>query len=133
MISFDSFVGLPYLDRGRTRAGVDCYGLLRLVYGEQLGIELPAYSDRYMTAADDLAIARLIADELDPWEELAASEAREGDAVLMRSGRYLRHVGIVAGRARVLHIESGDLSRIERSDFGPLAHRVAGFFRYRGN
>lgn len=132
MITFDSFVGLPYLDRGRTRAGVDCYGLLRLVYAEQLGIELPSYADDYVTAADDLAIAALIADELDPWDEIGKGCEQEGDAVLMRSGLHLRHVGVVAGRARALHIESGDLSRIELYDFGPLAHRIAGFYRYRG-
>lgn len=133
MNTFDRYVGLPYLDRGRDLAGVDCYGLLRLVYAEILGIELPSYADDYRTAADDLAIASLIADELDPWDEVAKGGEREGDAVLMRSGRHLRHVGIVAdGRARLLHIERGDLSRIERYDLGPLAHRVAGFYRYRG-
>jgi len=36
-----SYVGLPYKHLGRDRKGVDCYGLIILIYKEKFGIELP--------------------------------------------------------------------------------------------
>ena len=132
MIPFDRFVGLPYADRGRDRAGVDCYGLLRLVYLEALGIELPCHAEDYVTAVDRREIASLIAGELDPWHRVEEVDARPGDALLMRNGRLASHVGVVAPRRRVLHIEaSGMTSRLEAYDGGTLAARKVAFYRYR--
>lgn len=37
----DAYVGIPWAWRGRDRAGIDCYGLVRLVYAERLGVALP--------------------------------------------------------------------------------------------
>ncbi len=63
-MNFDNFIGLSYLDKGRDRNGLDCWGLVRLVYSELLNIELPCYSQSYSTASDARAIAELIAAEL---------------------------------------------------------------------
>lgn len=62
---FDRFVGIPYLDKGRSIVGSDCWGLLFQVYRELRGIELPSYAERYVTGSDRAAMARLIAGELD--------------------------------------------------------------------
>lgn len=132
-MSLDRFVGLSYVDRGRSFDGVDCYGLLRLVYSEMLGIELPSYHDQYATSADRKALGSLIAGELDPWTEVAAGDERGLDAVLMRSGRDVMHIGLVAQPGRLLHIEEGATSRIEPYRSGKLRHRVIGFYRYTGN
>ena len=43
-MSLSNFVGIPHADLGRDRAGCDCYGLLRLVYAEDLGIALPSFT-----------------------------------------------------------------------------------------
>ena len=40
----NSYIGLPYEVGGRTRSGLDCYGLCKLVYQEQYGLELPDWS-----------------------------------------------------------------------------------------
>ena len=67
MNAFDRYVGIPYADKGRETGNgdaLDCWGLLVKVYREQLGIELPSYSDRYVTAADREALNVLIAGEI---------------------------------------------------------------------
>jgi len=134
LISFDGFVGLPYRDRGRDRDGLDCFGLLRLVYREALGIDLPSYAEDYVTAADRREVAGLISGQLDPWDRIEEGAEIPGDALLMRNGRFAQHVGVVVPRRRVLHIEmSGVTSRIEPYDHGPLAQRKAGFYRYRNS
>jgi cell wall-associated NlpC family hydrolase len=127
---FDRFVGLSYADKGRGPA-YDCWGLLCLVMRELCGVELPSYSDQYVTAADRKALAALIADELNPWTEIATGEERVFDAVLMREGRFPRHVGVVTEPGRLLHVSAGETSMIERYREGPLKHRVVGFYRYR--
>jgi cell wall-associated NlpC family hydrolase len=127
---FDRFVGIPYLDKGRSMAGLDCWGLLWLVYRELRGIELPSYAESYVTGADRAEMARLIADELDEWQEVAATEEQKFDGVLMREGTFIRHIGLVTSPGQLLHVSSGQTSRIERYRSGVLANRVVGFYRF---
>ncbi|NMW23861.1 C40 family peptidase, partial [Rhodanobacter denitrificans] len=46
------YVGIPYRTHGRDRAGVDCWGLVRLVMAEVFGAELPDYGDTYRDGED---------------------------------------------------------------------------------
>ncbi|MEN6535655.1 MAG: NlpC/P60 family protein [Bryobacteraceae bacterium] len=133
MSAFDRFVGIPYLDRGRSIVGCDCYGLLWMVFRELRGIELPSHGDRYVTGADREAMARLIAGELDDWHEVEASQETAFDGVLMREGKFPRHIGIVTAPGMVLHVQRGETSRIERYRSGFFIHRVVGFYRYRNH
>lgn len=128
---FDRFVGIPYLDRGRSIVGLDCWGLVVMVFRELRGIALPSYAEHYITGADRAEIARLIAGELEPWIEVAPGQEQRFDGVLMREGKYPRHVGLVTSPGQLLHVDQGETSRIERYRQGALAHRVVGFFRYR--
>lgn len=131
-MNFNRFVGLSYVDCGRNFKGVDCYGLLWLVYYEVLKIELQSYHTRYVTSVDRKATAALIAGELDPWLEITDGSEMPFDAMLMRIGRDVMHVGVLVEKDKVLHIERGDLSKIELYKTGKLRHRIAGFYRYRG-
>lgn len=130
-MTFESFVGLSYADKARGPA-FDCWGLVHRVYRDLRGIELPSYSEAYVTAADRKAIADLIACELDPWTAIAAGAEQSFDCVLMREGRVPRHVGIVTAPGRLLHVSEGITSRIEPYRTGQLRHRVVGFYRFSG-
>lgn len=133
MSRFDPYIGLPWCDRGRGISGVDCWGLLRLVYLELRGIELPSYADSYVTAGDARELARLIAGELDPWDEIEPGAETIYDGVLMREGKFPRHIGIVVEPGLMLHVERGGTSQVERYRSGMFAHRVVGFYRHRSH
>jgi len=130
---FDRFVGIPYLDKGRSIVGLDCWGLLHQVFRELRGIDLPSYAERYVTGADRLAMARLIAGELDDWQEIESGKEQTFDGVLMREGKFPRHIGVVTAPGMVLHVSQGETSRIERYRSGILANRVVGFYRFRNH
>lgn len=74
------YIGLPFLDHGRDRAGLDCWGLVRLVFSEQFNIGLPAFIGEYNTTADIHAIAALVEREALLWREVAPSDEKRGEA-----------------------------------------------------
>lgn len=126
------YVGIPFVDGGRTIDGCDCWGLFRMVYAERLGIHLPSYGD---TSANDLAAvteamaAGVAASER--WHEVAVP--RELDGVLMRSygAREPGHVGIVIGAAQLLHVEYKTQSVIVPLDHYSVRARILSFWRHR--
>jgi cell wall-associated NlpC family hydrolase len=118
---------IHWRERGRTReSGVDCWGLLHLVYRERLGIVLPDYASEYTSTADRAALARLIAREKGDWvpvwesrtlrslkREAGAREAppkgvsRPFDALLLPIAGEPCHVGICVEGSMFLHIARG--------------------------
>jgi cell wall-associated NlpC family hydrolase len=133
MSPFDAYVGIPYADRGRTRAGCDCYGLLRLVLGELGRVDLPSFAGDYVTSADRVALASLIAGEIAPWQPVALGEEQPFDGVLLRVGRSLSHIGLVVTPGRMLHVSEGGASCIESYRAPPWSLRLAGLYRYRSS
>ncbi len=129
---FDSFIGLPYVDGGRSFAGVDCWGLVWLVHHEVRGVELPSFHERYTLPADRKVIDGIVAGTLDAFDEIAAGQEQPFDAVLMRDAGRVCHVGLVVRPGRLLHIERGHTSQIENYRTGLIKSRVVGFYRFKG-
>jgi hypothetical protein len=125
----NDYIGIPYLGMGRDRAGADCWGLVRLVYRDRYGIDLPDYSEQAYNAADGAETAPLIAAGRDVWS--AVTEPAEGDVVLLRIKGYPSHVGVLVGPAQMLHVYRDGLTAcIERLDSGVWKHRIEGYYRH---
>ena len=132
-MNLDDYVGLPWRERGRDRTGLDCWGLLRLVYAERMGVTLPSFSDAYVTTEDGKALSDLMDGNMTPWREIEPGQERPGDALLMSLAGHPQHVGVICGGGMVLHIERGTGSIVE-SYFGyRLRRRVVGFYRFKGS
>lgn len=128
---WDDYRGIPYLDHGRGRDGLDCWGLVRLVYAERFGVALPSFAEDYECSdAVDLSI---VEKRMDGWREV--ERPTEGDVVLIRIVRNRRprfHIGVVVNprRGEVLHISKDISVTVEQYRSPRWASRVVGFWRH---
>ena len=111
----DQYVGLPFQVDGRDRQGIDCWGLVRLVWAERAGFEMPEFA---RVADRALTIGR----EAQAFAEIIKEETRDLDAVIMNEDVLTKsgwvkapvHIGLIVGRpGLVLHARRGILSCIE--------------------
>lgn len=130
----DKYVGLRFKDGGRTFEGVDCWGLVRLVYQEELRIELPTYGE--ISAADLARVAEAVTDnhDIDPWVAVEVKDARPFDVVVMRfyGQKRIGHVGLVTGDGRtLLHTERRLDAALVPLGHLTIKHRIVGLRRHK--
>jgi cell wall-associated NlpC family hydrolase len=138
------YIGLPWRKLGRAAfdwrhrrfhpesAGVDCWGLVRLVLKEEFGIEVPEYAGTglYDTAAERAELGQIISGGRGPWREVTRGHEEPGDGILLRMLGHPIHCGLVAAVGWMLHIEEGIDSCLERYDGLKWARRIEGFYRW---
>ncbi len=102
--------GAPYMWGGRTRAGVDCSGLVQAVYGLH-GCPLPRDSDQQREVGADLAVGPGTWGDLEP-----------GDLLFFApEGRGISHVAICVGGGGILHAAASN-GRVAVNDLGSDEH-----------
>lgn len=99
----DDYVGLPYLDFGRDRNGLDCWGLYMLIIKEQFGIDVPEVGVSLGTDVRTV-LARIEEQKRMPhWHELKTGERpTEFDGVLMNGHIRFRPQGLAETKYRRL-------------------------------
>lgn len=125
------YIGLPFREHGRDRAGLDCWGLVRLVMGEQYNLALPSFATSYDRTTNAESIGRLIRRETRGWRAIELGHEDTGDVAVLRMRGEPMHVGVVLGDRQMLHIEQGIDSAIEHYDCLRWKDRVCGFYRYK--
>lgn len=128
----ETYIGIPFEDRGRGPAAFDCWGLVREVLGHQFGQVVPSWDDGYVNTEDGAAVAGAVAAARGHWDEVTPDQARPGDVVLLRARGRPSHVGVLVSRSTMLHTlpESGAV--LERVDAPRWTGRLDGYFRWRG-
>lgn len=149
----DGYVGLPWRNKGRERAGLDCWGLYRLAKHERFGVLHPVYKDVVWTPRDSRQeqaeanrglAAFMNGERLKGWstvweaadaladEPLGGGRAAAGDLVWIRALGATVHIGMVVAPGWMLHIEEGIDSVCVPYDGSDFAARVTGFYRWGG-
>jgi cell wall-associated NlpC family hydrolase len=133
----ESYITIPYLDRGESHDGCDCWGLLKLIFKEQLGREISSHAD--VAAGDLMAKARKIiksSETSDEWEKV--DQEKPFDAVLMKGQFRVEgavrslpvHIGLVVTPGKLIHIEKKSGVTIAEYHRHPkIKSRVLGFYR----
>jgi cell wall-associated NlpC family hydrolase len=110
------YVGVPFRKGGRSHAGCDCWGLVRLVLLEERGIELSRRGDLSGGRLAELISGSLPQDMIQEWLPVEPAQASELDLVTMTGDPF--HVGILTPERWLLHVEeaTGDAVIV------PLSH-----------
>ena len=117
-------IGIPYEKHGRTTKGLDCYGLVHLVYG-RLGKELPNFPKDY---TELLNIHNAIEENKSKFIEL---EKPEPYCIVTFSiyPPYVTHIGVVLDDCkRFIHIMEKRNVTIEKLD--KWQKRIRGFYKW---
>lgn len=112
------YIGIPFKDHGRDRDGCDCWGLVRLVYKEELGIELPDLGDNYSDAYERGEVnATVNGATVQNWNIDVTKDIRKPlDVLTFTRGGIETHVGMYVEEGVMLHIVDGTCAAFERYD-----------------
>lgn len=137
------YLNIPFLERGLTHAGCDCWGLYRLILMEQANIQLPEWID-IQPGADAAKVETILANANSPqWELINPGYEQKFDVVLMRGLVEDKnndrkhsapiHIGCVVTSDILIQIERGSGVTIGnyKTHF-KIRRRVVGFYRYAG-
>jgi murein DD-endopeptidase / murein LD-carboxypeptidase len=122
------FIGIPYLDRGETIDGCDCWGLVRLFHERVLGRRLPHYDYR---SANGPEVPDLLRQGWVRWQPVELPQTQLGDVLALKIGRNPVHCGIVINSRQMLHILEGRNSCIEEYASGFWFNCIARIGRWK--
>lgn len=122
------YIGIPYLSKGRSTSGFDCYGLVREVYIAQLGITLPDFLDDYEDADEQIEAANALKRGMVEFAEV--NEPEPMDLIVLRIMGEPWHVGLYLGTGKMLHTMRGHASVIEKINHIKWRNRIEGFYRW---
>ena len=131
---WDKYIGIPFKDHGRDRTACDCYGLLRLVYAQQLGKELPVLLNEYESTTDREQLSKLM--EVQPtimgFQQIPIKKAMPFDVLIVRQMGADCHIGIVVKRGLMIHTEKGKNCCAEEYNRPHIKPRIKEAWRYVG-
>jgi cell wall-associated NlpC family hydrolase len=122
-----SMLKTPWRHMGRTREGVDCGGLLIVVFRE-CGIVPPDfetgfYPPDFMLHSGEQRFVGFV----ERFARKVDREPRDGDVAMFQVGRSLAHCAIVDQWPRVIHaVRSGGIVCFDDALNGPLKRKFAG-------
>lgn len=125
---WNDYIGIDFKEKGRDRSGLDCWGLVCLVYREKLNTILPSYENAYATTNSLDQINTHIVGTRNLWD--AVSAPHEFDVILLKIKQMPVHVGLVTKAGFMLHCERGVGVVHERYDGLKWGNRISGFCRY---
>lgn len=126
------YLQVPFVERGRDWHGVDCWGLVCLVYRVELGIELRDWSEIYWTLKDLNPVAIEMAAEIEKKEWISVQSPQILDVVVFREEVNVSHVGLVLDpvKSKMLHFRFGSEGCVEHYNNFYWKNRLDGFYRH---
>ena len=135
------YVGIPFDIGGRDRnVGLDCWGLVCVVYAEQYKIDLPKaegiYNDDDFNREQQTRIEAYVAQEKQQlqksgtFQEVPLETALEGDLLVARTFGQPWHLGIVLHKGVMLNSRQNVDCVIESYQHPMWVSKIAGLYRH---
>jgi cell wall-associated NlpC family hydrolase len=124
----NKFVGIPFIDGGDSYDGADCYGLIRLYYRDELGIEIPNFDiGAYETKR---VFWNFISEISKNWKFIKEPEkncvaAMSHDA---NHPKIVQHFGVYLGEKQILHTLENIGSHVV--NLAEYRYFIKGFYRW---
>jgi len=124
------YVGLPFAPFGRGPEVYDCWGLVRAVFADRIGVDLPMYDEIGPDDRRRVAEAMTAGCGSGPWQPV--DRPREFDVMVARrpGWRLAGHVGVMLGARDVLHVWKGSGVHVARVNDPALAGIILGYQRH---
>lgn len=126
----DRFIGIPFVDGGRTFEGADCYGLVKLYYKNILNIEIPE------TKIQPNQPKRIMINYLNEisknWKQIESPEKNCVVAMAMHDEhpKLVTHFAVMIDEKRMLHTLNKQNSNIKNIDDISIKPFIKGFFEW---
>jgi cell wall-associated NlpC family hydrolase len=129
------YVGVPFLERGATPDGWDCWGLVQWIARNDLGKDWPSYEEVYARLAsyDKTNVEAVTSLVIGEWMRLTAP--LEGcvvgfDKRGVAEEPRLYHVGLVLNDSEMLHVQKNAIGGTVIVPFRSFSHGafIAGFW-----
>jgi len=125
----DKYIGVPFEDRGESLNGADCYGIIRLIYRNELAIEIPSF---HSSCHSTKAIFSDYIKQISQFWQLS-KEPNLYDVVAMAHDpihpRVVQHFGVYLGNGKMLHTLETAGSHIVNID--DMSYFIKGFYSWR--
>lgn len=126
-----NYVGLPYLAGGRTRDGIDCWGLFNLVWAEHFKRPLPDYEGEiWRPGASAKAVSEGANAYSARFKRVENGQEQCGDGIIFRMRGVPLHLALVVAPGLMLHVEDGVDACIENYRSFQWEKRIVDFYRY---
>jgi cell wall-associated NlpC family hydrolase len=127
-----SLIGIPFLDRGRDRNGMDCWGLA-LATMRHFGKDVPDFD---VSCFDTPSIHAIYDGQRAQWVWNKVDIPEPGDIAIMcldpRFPEMVQHVGVYIGNGRVIHTLKKRESHLIRLDDPYWSRKISGWLRWTG-
>ena len=97
----DRYLPIPYVDKGADFDGVNCWGLVKLVYEVERGIRLPDYAEVDEKSGPD--VEREINAHRGEWQEASMASLIDFDLLILRVRNLPWHIGVYVGDGHFMH------------------------------
>ena len=133
-MDISKYIGIPFKDGGRDFSGLDCWGLVRLVWKEERGILMPDMGDEYSSAFERGDVCGLFGKyTAQDWNEDVTDRPRKPFDVLVFSfGTLELHAGLWIADGEMLHVMQGMETCVERYDTFKWKKRLSRILRPTG-
>ena len=120
------YLNIPYLNRGRTREGLDCYGLAIMYYKEKINISLPDFFYINSSNKDEIKL------KLPTYaKNFIKHDSPKKDRLIVFSIYGLPvHIGIMINDFEFIHILKNTRVTIESINSIIWRNKIEGYYSY---